>query len=575
MKKSIPYGNPDFEEIVTQNYYYVDKTMYIEKLERIKFPIFLRPHRFGKSLFTEMLRCYYDIKLKDRFKEIFGNLYIGKKPTKKHNNFFFMSFTFSGMDIYADMSEQELKSKFDSTLLLACEKFMKHYSNELKLTQERIDFTLKRFETEGVKAVQNLITLAKGFGYKTYIAIDEYDSLTNALAIHYRHSDASDNMYLKILGKDGFFRNFFEMLKTESQNAIEQIYITGILPITIADMTSGYNIASWINFKPQFVNMLGITQTEFNEFIDLIYNDYEITIDKQTVKDTIKKYYNGYRFLRKAEEVYNPMMTLYFLEHLINNNEFPTHLADRNLRMNYDQIAFIFGQNSEGAKEVITDISEHKQIITTSDLQISFDMKDFKYGKYIVEGLFYIGILTYSHEFNTLKIPNAVTYTFALDYFNELQNFEYNNKAVSKWIVQYKHKGNANALIDGFFRDVIQKFPGQFFANANESFYHGILFSVLENNTQKDIYQVLPEYNLPQGCADLMLKTYPHSISPRPMTDLFELKQVPKSATNEALQKKFEEAKTQLQKYKTGKYKNWRGIAVCFRGNKDFLMEIL
>ncbi len=575
MKKTIPYGTADFEKIVTQGYYYIDKTMYIEKLEKAQFPVFLRPRRFGKSLFTEMLRCYYDIKLKDRFEEIFGNLYIGKKPTKKHNSFFFMSFTFSGMDIYAEMSERELKSKFDISLLKAVKRFMYHYHDTLNLNQSDVKEIIEEYKNNGVGAVQQMITLAKSFGHKTYITIDEYDSLTNALAIRYRHSDASDNMYLRILGKGGFFRNFFEMLKTESQNAIEQIYITGILPITIADMTSGYNIASWIHYEDNFVNMLGITQTEFEEFIDLIYNDYEITIDKQLVKDTVKKYYNGYRFLRHAEDVYNPMMTMYFLNSVINYNKFPTHLADRNLRMNYDQIAFIFGQNSEGAKEVITDISEHKQIITTSDLQISFDMKDFKYGKYIVEGLFYIGILTYSEEFFKLKIPNAVTYTFALDYFNELQNFEYSNKVVSKWISQYFLTGDANVLIEGFFRDVIQKFPGAFFANANESFYHGMLFSVLENNTQKDIYQVLPEYNLPQGCADLMLKTYPHSISPRPMTDLFELKQVPKSATDEALQKKFEEAKTQLQKYKTGRYKNWRGIAVCFRGNKDFLMEIL
>jgi len=574
-KKIIPYGTANFEEIATQGYHYVDKTAYIARLEQVKFPVFLRPPRFGKSLLTEMLRCYYDIRMADRFEEIFGGLHAGRHPTSKRNSVFFMAFTFSGMDIFSDMEEGGLKRKFDANLLKTARFFMLYYKDLLGFDQERIDRALVEGKDDGVGTIQMLLSLVRSLGHRTYVPIDEYDSLTNALAIRYRHTGASDNMYLRILGKGGFFRNFFEMLKTESQNAIEQIYITGILPITLADMTSGYNIASWIHQEEGFVNMLGITQSEFEALVDEIYRDHQVRLDRELVMDTAKRYYDGYRFLPGAEQVYNPMMAMYFLNSVAQYGKFPARLADRNLRMNYDQVAFLFGQNRQGAKEIITRITEEREILATSDLQVSFDMKDFKLGKYIVEGLFYVGILTYGEQMDTLRIPNAVTYTFALDYFGEVQEFEPDPAEVAGWIRGYKQDGDAEALLDGFFRDVIQKFPGQFFATANESFFHGLLFSVLDANTQKDIYQVLPEFNLPDGRADLMVRTFPHAAPPRAIADLFEIKQVPKGAGDPALLARLREAVEQIRAYKTGPYAQWRGVAVCFRGNRDFRFEIV
>ena len=575
MKKQLPYGLANFERIATENFFYVDKTMYVEMLETVRFPIFLRPRRFGKSLFTQILRCYYDIKMKDRFDEIFGKYYIGKNPTGKQNKFFFLSFAFTGMDIYADMEERELKSKFDTSLNKSVQTFLLHYKDIFNLTMADI-YSLRDFYiNDGVAAVQNILSMVVGLGYRMYIVIDEYDSLTNALAIRYQNSDDTDNMYLKILSKGGFFRNFFEMLKRETQTSIEQVYITGILPITITDMTSGFNIATWIHFAPDFVNMLGITKTEFEMLVDEVYAEYpNITHDKQAIKDVIKKYYNGYRFLPTAEEVYNPMMTLYFLDSLARNNQYPTELADTNLKMNYDQIAFIIGQNHEGAKRIITEITENKKYTSSSTLRVTFDMKNFKEGTFIVEGFFYVGILTQSPMIDVLVVPNLVTYTFALDYFNEVQRFKYINAVITVWITAYKQRSDVKELIDGFFRDIIQKYPGIFFTNVNESFYHGLLFHVLYNHTQKDIYEVLPEFNLPNGRADIVLKTYPHSRAPQQIHDLFEIKRVAKGDSDALLNAKFTEAIDDIKHYRTGEYATWRGIAVCFRGNTDYKIEV-
>ena len=577
MKRKLPYGSANFEKIATGNFYYIDKTMYIEKLENVEFPVFLRPRRFGKSLHTEMLRCYYDLKMKDRFNEIFGHLYIGKNPTGNQNKFYFLSLDFSGMYAFADMEERELKKSFDEHIAENLYGFLSVYRENFNLSTERITELRNEYKTDAAKAIANICHLVAGIGGKLYLSIDEYDALTNALAIRYRHTGTSDNMYLRILNKGGFFRTFFEMLKSNVKNTIHQIYITGILPITISDMKSGFNVASWIQLDERFSTMQGITSEEFDWLLDEIYLDYpHITYHKSEIKTTLKNYYNGYKFTKRGEYVYNPMMTLYFLNSLINQNTFPDILADNNLRISYDQIAFLFGQNLERAKEIITEITENKTYLHTTQLQIAFDMKDFKEGNYIAEGLFYAGILTYSNQMNTLKIPNLVTYDFALDYFNELQNFDYKDYKYTKWILQYKQQGDAVALVEGFFKDIIQKFPGQFFSNTNESFYHGLFFQVLYNHTEKDLYEVLPEYNLPQGRADLMLRTYPNqTYTPIQLHDLFELKRVPKDTNEAGFEAEFTAAKEQVSKYKTGGYEDFRGIAVCFRGNTDVKVEIL
>jgi len=575
MKKQLPYGLAYFERIATENCFYVDKTMYVEKLEQTRFPIFLRPRRFGKSLFTETLRCYYDIKMKDRFQDIFGNYYIGKNPTGKQNKFFFLSFAFTGMDIYAEMEERELKSKFDTSLNKSVHTFLLQYKDIFNLSMADIYSLRDFYVNDGVAAVQNILAMVAALGHRMYITIDEYDSLTNALAIRYQYTDDADNLYLKVLSKGGFFRNFFEMLKRETQNSIEQIYITGILPITIADMTSGYNIATWLHFEPRFTNMLGITASEFDNLVDEVYAEYpNITHDKQTIKEVIKKYYDGYRFLHNAEEVYNPMMTLYFLSSLANNNQYPVELADANLKMKYDQISFIFGQNKEGAKQIITQISENKQINLNTTLRVTFDMNNFKEGNYIVEGLYFVGVLTHSQQYKTLKIPNTVTYAFVMEYFNEVQHFKFDKYTVNDWITDYITTSDVKKMLDGFFNDIIKPFPGDFFRNANESFYHGLLFHILNIHTNKDDFEVLPEFNLPNGQVDIMLKTYPHSQAPQKMNDLFEIKRVSKDTKDVAFRRKFKEAKEQIQKYRTGEYATWRGIAVCFRGNTDYKIEV-
>jgi len=574
MKRQIPYTITNFKDIVTKNFYYVDKTMYLPQLEQYRHPVFLRPRRFGKSLFTEMLRYYYDLKYASEFEQLFGNLWIGKNPTPNHNQYFFLALDFSGMGAYAKEEEKSLRNRFSNLVISELKQFIENNATYLQLSKTEITDIYNDFIKPDVDAGFAMNIVAKkvaSVGGKMFIAIDEYDSLTNSMAIYYKHESENSNLYLNILSKSGFFRAFFETLKNNSKTGIERVYITGILPITIADMNSGYNIAQWLTFKPAFVNMLGITESEFDTLLDEIYTDYQIDIPKLEVKEIIRKYYDGYKFSAESEAVYNPSMTMYALENLVIEGKMPKKLLDSNIRIDYNQIEYIFGNNTETRDKVITTITDEKQLFFGSTLEVSFDMKAYREGRFITEGLYYSGILTFTDNNYILRIPNIVTYDMALSYFERIQNYLPDANDNSDVIKDYIISANAESLINKYFTNVIQRFPGQFFSNANESFYHGLLFHILFNSLQKDMYEVLPEYNLPQGRADIMSRSLPKAKVMAHFQDLFEFKQVPKSAKDGVFESKFNETVEHVKRYTPA---GWRGIAVCFRGNLDYKIEI-
>jgi hypothetical protein len=254
MKRQIPYGSSNFEQIRRENNYYIDKTMFIEKLETVNHCVLLRPRRFGKSLTTEMLRWYYDISAANRFHELFGDLYIGKNPTPHRNKYFVLVLSFTGMEILSNENDQ-LANKFSNHLSGYYISFLSKYRNYFNIDENYIDNFFSIYKNDASNGLKKILQLVENQNSQLYLCIDEYDSLTNALAIRYRYANENDNLYLNILKKGGFFRNFFEAIKDGTSNTIAKVYITGILPITISDMKSGFNIASWLTFNPKFETM--------------------------------------------------------------------------------------------------------------------------------------------------------------------------------------------------------------------------------------------------------------------------------------------------------------------------------
>ena len=300
MVKRLPSGISDYERLITDNYYYVDKTLYIEKLENYPNPnvMFLRPRKFGKTLFTSTLENYYDVLKKDKFDTLFSDTYIGKNPTSSKNRYYILKFNFSGIDTNSiESTIKTFRNETVSSINLFTEKYgIDFYINQDDFAEEILNNLFKAF------------SLQKPNG-KIYVIIDEYDHFANEL-LGFNVSGFKD-----LVSKNGKVRKWYEILKEGTESVVDRIFITGVAPITLDGMTSGFNIVSDITRDFEFNEMMGFTKKELIEMMEY----QEITSEKiEKLLPVMKENYDGYRFSLDAEEkMYNSNMTLYFLNQYV------------------------------------------------------------------------------------------------------------------------------------------------------------------------------------------------------------------------------------------------------------------
>ena len=302
----LPYGMSDFATIRKENRYYVDKTMFIPKLEEFKYQMFLRPRRFGKSLMLNMLAAYYDVAMKDSFDELFGGLYIGENPTEERNKYLILKFNFSGID----PDETKVQDSFNTNVLDTLVSFAKKYKDLLpEGTASKIANETK--SNDAFTKLTNIIQLA---GLQIYAIIDEYDNFANTML-----ADSESN-YMNLTHGDGFFRLFFNNLKaatTENDAAVSRIMISGVTPLTLSDVTSGYNIGMNISADSQFNSLAGFTETEFRQMLEYYHDTtgvFHHTVDE--LIEITKPWYDNNCFSTKSvdeERMYNSDMGLYVL----------------------------------------------------------------------------------------------------------------------------------------------------------------------------------------------------------------------------------------------------------------------
>ena len=312
--KKLPYGISNYEELITEDYYYVDKTMYIKKLEDLpeKRIMFLRPRKFGKTLFTSTLEYYYDINATDKFEKLFKNTYIGENTTNLKNSYYILRFNFSGIDT----------STADSTMIGFKEKVIlgiKRFVNSYKL-----DFYINIEQTpEGMLGSLFEAFRNQKINEKIYVIIDEYDHFANELL------GFQTEKFKELVSRNGKVRKWYEVLKEGTENVVDRIFVTGVAPITLDSLTSGFNICSDKTQNRDFNEMLGFTQSELKRLM----TDQEISEKNQEIIIPImKENYDGYKFSIKAEEkIYNSNMCLYFLNDYIKYNEIPEKLIDVNI----------------------------------------------------------------------------------------------------------------------------------------------------------------------------------------------------------------------------------------------------
>lgn len=467
MPKIIPYGIMNYAEIITKNAYLIDKTSYIKNLDSIQNPVFLRPRRFGKSLLCSMLEHYFDINHGDNFQELFGQTWIGTNPTKNHNTYIILKYDFSVIPIFDNLSE--IEQNFNRYCVGKLNQIRNYYpqffqSFPVILPDENISTALALW----------LDNLKQSGLPRVYVIIDEYDNFVNQLI-----TGNKEHLYEEITSGDSFFRTFFKVLKEGRQTgAVANVFITGVLPITIDDLTSSYNIGTFLTLDRSFEHMLGFTQTEVNSLMDLIYQDYAFDPStRKQIDEVIKSQYNGYHFVNtNAEAVYNPTMLMSFLREFCDQKIIPKNLTDLNLRTDLSWVKRITNQ-PENTEEILTDILKTNTIPYDEEYLISkFNKSQFFNKNYYPISLFYLGMLTRKDEF-LLELPNLSMRKIFTEYYNELLHIDVSTRYASM-MQEFVNRPDLEKLFADYWRLYIAQFPEAIFSQVNENFYRTTFYEL-------------------------------------------------------------------------------------------------
>ena len=503
--KALPYGISDFPRVMREDYYYVDKTRFIEMLERQPPYLFLiRPRRFGKSLFLAMLEAYYSIDYADRFKELFGELYIGQHPTGRHNSYMVLRFNFSEVSSKLEIVERS----FSEYCCMVMKNFILKYE---RLLGSGVWEIVNPDETNP----EQMLAALKEYVSRTdcpriYLLIDEYDNFTNTILSSY-----GQERYREKTHGDGLIRGFFNNVKASTSNAgaaVERLFITGVSPITMDDVTSGFNIGTNISTLPQFNNIIGFSEDEVREMITY-YKDESTLPEGVTVDglvEIMKPWYDNYCFSedRLEERMFNSDMALYFLNSYLQLGKAPKMMVDNNIRTDYNKLRHLvqidktFGANASVIQQIIAEGSTTAQIATSFPAEKMTDTENFK------SLLFYFGMLSIQGVYQgdtVLGIPNLTVreqlYTYLTEAYQQADLFEMDMSALSVLIKGMAYRGEWESVFRFFAHELERQSAIREFIEG-EAHIKGFLLAYL-GLTQG--YVILPEHESSKGYADFYM----------------------------------------------------------------------
>ena len=502
--KALPYGISDFSRLIRKDYYYVDKTRFIEMIERQPPYLFLiRPNRFGKSLFLAMLETYYSIDYVEEFEEVFGKVYIGQHPTEEHNKYLVLRFNF--FEVKA--CPEEVEQSFNDYCNLTMTKFIRHYEPVL------VSDIWKDIHPNMSSGLL-LSSIAQYISHKKcpriYLLTDEYDNFTNAILSSYDTKRYEDTTH-----GEGFIRVFFNVVKAATSNtdaAVERLFITGVSPITMDDVTSGFNIGTNISTLPQFNNIIGFSEDEVREMITY-YKDEDALPEDVTVDglvEIMKPWYDNYCFSedRLEERMFNSDMALYFLNSYLQLGKAPKMMVDNNIRTDYNKLRHLvqidktFGANASVIQQIIAEGSITAQIATSFPAEKMTDMENFK------SLLFYFGMLSIQGVYRgtpVLGIPNLTVreqlYTYLTEAYSRASLFDVDISRLSSLVMGMAYDGEWESVFRFFARELERQSAIREFIDG-EAHIKGFLLAYL-GLTQG--YVILPEHESSKGYADFYM----------------------------------------------------------------------
>lgn len=493
--KLVPYGVADFATVIEQNLYYVDKTMFIPELEKQPRNLFfIRPRRFGKSIFLSMLYSYYDCTQSHKFQSLFGNLWIGQHPTPLQGKYQVLFLDFSQITGNID----KLETKFNSYLSINLDAFVRQYSEYYQAEMEEI-LAQEDFEEK----MELIFKAAKAHQYHLYLIIDEYDNFTNVIL-----NERGENVYHAITHADGFYRDVFKKFKGN----FERIFMMGVSPVTLDDVTSGFNIGWNISIKPEFDEMLGFSTTDVVEMFTYYKEHGSIPADSDidAIVNDMKPWYDNYCFakqaLKKKTRMFNCDMVLYYLRNYMDAGCPPEEMIDPNTRTDYGKMKKLlqFDKLDGERKGIIRKIAEEELIVT--QLYESFSAYQIPKAEIFPSLLFYYGMLTIKGTRGSkliLGIPNNNVRKQYYGYLeeeyqakayvdvNQLTDYYYDMAYDGKWEEGLRFMADAYAKVSSV-RDGIE-------AERN---LQGFFMAYLNLN---NYYITAPELELNHGYCDFFL----------------------------------------------------------------------
>lgn len=593
-----PYGLSDFYKVITQGYFYVDRTAYIHLIEETGDQLLLlRPRRFGKSLLLSMLENYYDVNKADEFERLFGHLDIGKNPTPLHNQYLVMRWDFSAVRTYG--SVEDVARALNDHINIRIDNFVSRYEN---LLSRQVTF----HADNAAVSFESALTAIQRTPYKLYLLIDEYDNFANEVLM--AGGNVGRQRYQELVEGEGVFRSIFKTIKSATGGlGLDRFFIVGVSPVVLSDVSSGFNISGNIYLWPNFNEICGFTEHEIATAALQIGQHCTMSPEKiQEALGRLRAFYNGYSFsYGLPPTVYNSTLVLYFLRYLQTFCTYPTELFDSNLAMDQTKIAYI-SQLPNGEQVLLAALQENPPV-TLQQVEDRFGVERMlaaEHGPgFMASLLYYFGVLTLTDERtsdgkNVLRIPNQVARKLYAERICELLLPDVQTRKEGSAAADILcHQGDPQPLCDfieqKYFRVLdnrAQRAPDRW---ANELTVKTAFLTLLFDNSR---YIMDSEPALQRHYGDLLMLIRPEMRKYQLFDILFEFEYVTlgdagidgESARTlpvvelsalPAVKKKLEEARRQLQNYNKllqanhGSYLKLRCYAVVALGFDRLLWE--
>ena len=541
----IPYGVADFKAIRLQKRLYVDKTAFLRELENEDYAFLIRPRRFGKTCWLSLLEHYYDRSRADHFEAVFGGTDIARRPTADRNRYVILRFNFSAFDDTLETLRERFEEYCGQVLYHALGRNPDLFAEEARrriLAPPSIDGKLNR-----------LFLYASDHGIPLYVLIDEYDNFSNTVLAHH-----GEQAYRTFTHGGGFYRNFFATLKAgaeQSDGGLERLFITGVSPITMDDVTSGFNIGSNISLDPRFNELLGFTEQEVRGLLETYRRHGVLAQDVEAVLEVMREWYDGYRFARSAQtDLYNTDMVLYYLKQVIPGGSIPDELIDANVRIDYGKLRHLLVANRRlnGNFDLLRHLMGEGQV--DSEIRSSFPLERLDDRDNFLSLLYYFGLLgirSVSRGVPRLGVPNQTVsrllYGYLRDAYQDVDVFSVSHHTFSCLVRGMAYDGAWRPALE-YLRDAIAEQTRIRDYIDGEKVVHAFLAA---HFSMVDHFLIHAEHELDKGYADLYLEPFLARYPDVSYGYVIEIKYLKRSEPADAslVAERLREAEEQLRSY--------------------------